>query len=509
MTIYKKRGFKKGAAVFTAMLTLLLSMITFNVGSVTAEAAGATGVGLAQHALNCYYGGWQYEYGYAGQTVNGVTYSDCSGMIYAYVGSSTPRSSSGQISGASASGSVSSIPRIHGLGLWQSGHVGVYVGGGMAVDCRSDQYNVVYQSVSRYNWVKWYKVPGVSYPTNGWVTFAGNKYYYEDGQYVAGATRTIDGVTYTFAADGRITSSSNGVVPEDTASVETPSYSGASSGGTSSSDSVSSSSSSAARTAAAVYTDLGLASQGTAVKNLQQRLSDLGYYYDMVNDYYDAFIRDAVSCYQEVAGLEVTGTADVETQKSLFASDAKANPNKGRVYPGLHSGLVKQMQERLVELGYMDCETSFYYGDATREAVLAYQEQAGLEADGILEAGELEVLHSEEAVKAPEPEEPEESTEEAPVAETVSAKGMALSSGVTAMEAIIPTVAAAEEQSQDAEIDPLGNIVFVAFLVVLCLSLTVGFFVLQRAGGFRNVAEMAKERVVEFSHTLSSRGKKA
>ena len=92
------------------------------------------------------------------------------------------------------------------------GHVGVYVGGGMAVDCRSDAYNIVYEGVTQHRWVKWYKVPGVSYPTTGWVTFQGEKYYYENGQYVVNTTKTIDGVSYTFGWNGKITSSNGNPV---------------------------------------------------------------------------------------------------------------------------------------------------------------------------------------------------------------------------------------------------------------------------------------------------------
>lgn len=51
---------------------------------------------------------------------------------------------------------------------------------------------------------RWYKVPGVSYPTTGWVTFNGNKYYYENGQYVVSCTKTIDGTSYTFNANGTV-----------------------------------------------------------------------------------------------------------------------------------------------------------------------------------------------------------------------------------------------------------------------------------------------------------------
>ena len=104
---------------------------------------------------------------------------------------------------SSESGLVSNgVPRIHGLGLKQPGHVGVYVGNGMFVDARSESQGICYQSMSRKNWVYWFKVAGVTYPTTGWQTFMGNRYYYQNGQYVINCTLNIDGEVYTFGSDG-------------------------------------------------------------------------------------------------------------------------------------------------------------------------------------------------------------------------------------------------------------------------------------------------------------------
>ena len=128
---------------------------------------------------------------------------------------------------------------------------------------------------------------------------------------------------------------------------------------------------------------------------MQQRLSDLGYYYEGINDYYDYALYDAITLYQKEAGLEVTGEATVETQKSLFGSNAPENPSKGTIYPNMHSSLVYQMQKRLMELGYMSGEASLFYGEATKEAVLKYQEAAGLEENGIMDSAALEGLYAE------------------------------------------------------------------------------------------------------------------
>ena len=77
-----------------------------------------------------------------------------------------------------------------------------YVGGGMAVDARDEASDMVYHNVSSKSWQKWFKVAGVNYPTTGWQTFEGNRYYYENGQYIVNCTRVIDGKTYTFNSSG-------------------------------------------------------------------------------------------------------------------------------------------------------------------------------------------------------------------------------------------------------------------------------------------------------------------
>jgi hypothetical protein len=118
---------------------------------------------------------------------------------------------------ASKSGTInysnsSSLPRVHGLILFEScGHVGVYIGNNIAIDNRGTGYDMKKEAVfSRRKWDMWFKLPQISYPTTGWVTYNGQSYYYEDGQYVVSTTKTIDGKTYTFGASGVV----NGSAPE-------------------------------------------------------------------------------------------------------------------------------------------------------------------------------------------------------------------------------------------------------------------------------------------------------
>ena len=485
----RKKVFKR---VMAAMMALFTAAAVHIAAPATVEAAGGkTGAGLAEFAIMAYNQGWKYQYGAASW---GVT--DCSGLMYVYTNGATPRSSSGQINGSSESGPISSIPRIHGLGLWKPGHVGVYVGNGMFVDNSEPGVNMRYQAVTTRLWgtsARWYKVPGVSYPTTGWVTFNGNKYYYENGQYVVSCTKTIDGTSYTFNANGTV--QGGGPSGGDTANqVAAPA------GGSGQAAAKSGSSSTASPAPKTVqepsYTKLSVGAQGSAVKSMQQRLSDLGYYYEGINDYYDYALYDAIALYQKEADLEVTGEATVETQKSLFGSNAPENPSKGTIYPDMHSSLVHQMQERLVELGYMSGETSTFYGEATKAAVLKYQKAVGLEENGIMDAAALEGLYAESAPKAVRVEDLADATaflcnlavdttgQYTPVSSEISTASLTRSDDTAskaARSAFIPTVEAAV---MTAEIEPAeednGNSVVAFLLVVLCVSLTSVIFVFRK-----------------------------
>ena len=232
----------------------------------------------------------------------------------------------------------------------------------------------------------------------------------------------------------------------------------------------------------------------------------------MTNDYYDSLVKDAVALYQKAAGLEATGAADVATQESLFSSSAPLNEEPGTVFPGYHSSIVRQLQERLIELGYMEGETSFYYGETTEAAVLAYQTAAGMEADGILTMDEQNVLFSDDAVAAPKEEEPAEEepvaeeeenasaddTAEAASDEDVSAQARSSSSEDPADAAaasmvnsvssaaevtngiFVQTVNAAVKGEQAGQADDIGNGVIAFAVVLVGATLTTTIFVVRK-----------------------------
>lgn len=280
-----------------------------NLATQAQAASSKTGVGLAEHALKAYKEGWKYRYGYYGQLVRGVRCTDCSGLIKSYLwwtGDKTNPNpglvsvaggAGGMLSSATEKGTInlkdaSTLPRIHGLCLYHPGHAGVYLGNGYSVDNRCTGKNVKYQKVinGTYHWTTWFKLPQIQYPEKGFVTFNGDQYYYENGQYVVSTTRMINGTNYSFDASGKLINCS-----EDQRKI-------------------------ALRDAAAVYQTrvLKKGMRGNDVLALQKKLHSLGYMTsDNCTGYYGTITTAAVSAYQNKAGLTRTGTADAGTLRSL------------------------------------------------------------------------------------------------------------------------------------------------------------------------------------------------
>ncbi len=447
------RGLKKMVAAVLSLALMIPACIT----SLGVQAASGTGVGLAAHAMTAYNQGWDYQYGYAS-----IGRVDCSGLIYTYAGGS--HSSSALFNSAPEKGSISTLPRIHGLGLWQPGHVGVYVGGGMAVDARDESSNMVYSPVSSHRWQAWFKVPGIQYPDTGWVKYNGQTFYYENGQYVVNTTKMINGVSYTFAASGALTSAAP---PESAYQDVSYAASGSVSSGSNSASSstvepqkpkelkVGMTDSEVQRmkerlselgyydeeitdyfgeftgeclkkfqetaglevtgiadeaTLNALYDEnaphfvptYAIGDQAEGVLNVESRLSELSYFYDTPNQVYDEATASAVEEFQAVKGMEVTGACDVETLNALFAQDAPVNPEAGTMKLGVTGGCVGTLSSRMIELRYLVGEPSNTFDEALQTAVTAYQAASGTEQTGRLTKEELELLYSDHAVKSPD-----------------------------------------------------------------------------------------------------------
>ena len=415
---------------------LILSVAT--TGVLTTSASDSTGVGLSAHALQAYNEHWSYVWG-------GASYGavDCSGLFITYNGVGGNRTD--LLGSSSEWGYVADgIPRIHGLGLHQPYHVGIYIGSGTAIDARDENSGVVYHDVYSKPWVEWFKVAGVSYPTTGWVLFNGDSFYYENGQYIVNTSRTLDGVTYYFDANGvsniappssaysqtdystatatpAPSKPESSTEPEPEPSYEEsstepepePSYEESSEEVSEPESSVEESSKEESEVSKEpekpkfVTLTEGNMDETIAdakITEIQQTLAKLGYYTYEVTGYYGEATTAAVKDFQAKAGIEVTGNVDEATWNAIFADSApvKYNSYKSGDYDEEQTG-IKDIQDKLVALSYLtagEYEEGKFDGN-TVIAMQLFQSANGIEATGEADFNSQLVLFSGSAVENP------------------------------------------------------------------------------------------------------------
>lgn len=169
-------------------------------------------------------------------------------------------------------------------------------------------------------------------------------------------------------------------------------------------------------------TTLRSGSRGEAVKKLQQRLKELGYYAGSIDGVYGSGTIKAIRAFQERNKLTVDGVAGSGTQKVLYSSSAKkaaddADDDKvadsdddGALREGSRGTAVKTLQQKLKNLGYYKGSVDGVYGSGTIAAVKAFQTRNKLTVDGVAGTDTLKVLYSSSAKEAED--EDEEVSEE-------------------------------------------------------------------------------------------------
>jgi peptidoglycan hydrolase-like protein with peptidoglycan-binding domain len=120
------------------------------------------------------------------------------------------------------------------------------------------------------------------------------------------------------------------------------------------------------------------------VRATKKELLAHGYAAGDLNGTLDAQTREAIRAYQEDAGLEVTGEATPELLAHLRQSDIRFG---GDVEPQVALSIEDQLQRHGYEVGKVDGVIDAH----TREAIRAYQADAGLAIDG--EADDLLLAH--------------------------------------------------------------------------------------------------------------------
>jgi len=146
--------------------------------------------------------------------------------------------------------------------------------------------------------------------------------------------------------------------------------------------------------------------KGDAVKALQTRLKELGYFNGTIGGNFGTITRDAVKAFQTAAGLTNDGIAGEETLTALFADDAPVREDI-TLRAGDSGEAVKKLQARLIELGYLTSSADGSFGSATQAAVMAFQSAAGLSVDGVAGESTQSALYSDNAPMASAPSQPD------------------------------------------------------------------------------------------------------
>lgn len=151
-------------------------------------------------------------------------------------------------------------------------------------------------------------------------------------------------------------------------------------------------------------TSLKKGSSGTAVRNLQYVLYELGYYDGKINGEYNDATADAVRAFQINNDITpVDGVAGSKTLRIVYSGNAVgASATSGR-YETLTKGdkgsEVVELQETLCKLGYLSDITG-EFDAATVEAVKNCQRRNGLTASGKADQEFQQLIYLREPIPA-------------------------------------------------------------------------------------------------------------
>ncbi|MEG4321047.1 MULTISPECIES: peptidoglycan-binding protein [unclassified Microcoleus] len=169
-----------------------------------------------------------------------------------------------------------------------------------------------------------------------------------------------------------------------------------------------------AQTGAIVRPALKLGSRGSDVTELQAALKLLGFYPDNVDGIFAQSTAQAVSKFQEAAGIAPDGIVGQDTWNRLFPAtpgaienpiaNTPATPENSEISPQpqttnlpvlrrrMRGPAVRELQERLRAKGFLRASADGVFGRETEAAVKAAQRKYQLPADGIVGRATWEAL---------------------------------------------------------------------------------------------------------------------
>lgn len=177
-------------------------------------------------------------------------------------------------------------------------------------------------------------------------------------------------------------------------------------------------------TSGALVNTLRYGSEGNEVTTLQNRLIALGYLAGSADGKFGRDTKSAVIAFQKANGLSADGVVGTDTSTRLYASNVVSNTvsSTQTLRVGVVSDAVRDMQNRLITLGYLENgEADGKFGVKTSLALIEFQKANGLSADGVAGVKTFAKLNSVSAI-------------------TAGGTGSSTSSGTTTTTAAAPTV---------------------------------------------------------------------
>lgn len=132
--------------------------------------------------------------------------------------------------------------------------------------------------------------------------------------------------------------------------------------------------------------NLALGARGESVVQLQKRLKELGYFTDEATGIYGPLTRAAVIAFQKASSLETVGSVGPKTRAALLVAvvPEKSVVASRTLTVGMRGVDVTEVQNALQKQGYLQTQSTGYFGTQTKAAVLAFQKAEGIEMLGIV-----------------------------------------------------------------------------------------------------------------------------
>ena len=149
------------------------------------------------------------------------------------------------------------------------------------------------------------------------------------------------------------------------------------------------------------YYQLTRGNRGMRVRRMQERLRELGYLADAADGIFGPRTLKAVQLFQYENGLPEASVATRDTLKRLYSDGASHCSSYIDLYPGDTGYRVRELNNRLRDLYYLESSPGSTYSSETSSAVRVFQRTAGLKDTGYASQAMQRLLFSDDAPEAP------------------------------------------------------------------------------------------------------------